>query len=148
MLGADGVLMLEIACHLLLADESDVGVARRRTRELAEEHGLPPNAGEALATAVCEIARNVIVHAGRGELLLGVARDGRRAGVVAVARDDGPGIPSMEDAMRDGYSTGDGLGLGLPSAQRLVDEFEIRSVVGQGTTVTVRKWAPISARNV
>ncbi len=133
--------MQEIACHLILADESDVGVARRRARELGDEQGLLANSVEALATAVSEIARNVIVHAGRGELLLGVVRDGRRVGVVAVARDEGPGIPNVEDAMRDGYSTGNGLGLGLPSARRLVDEFEIRSAVGQGTTVTLRKWA-------
>jgi serine/threonine-protein kinase RsbT len=148
MLGAHQVLMQEIACHLMLADESDVGAARRRTREIAEEQGLPPNAVEALATAVSEIARNVVVHARRGELLVGVVRNRDRVGVVAVARDDGPGIQSMEDAMRDGYSTGDGLGLGLPSAQRLVDEFEIRSVVGQGTTVTLKKWAPPRAANV
>jgi serine/threonine-protein kinase RsbT len=110
--------MQNIAYRLILADESDVGVARRRARELGEQQGLLANAVEALATAVSEIARNVIVHAGRG-------------------------IPSLEDAMRDGYSTGNGLGLGLPGAQRLVDEFEIRSIVGEGTTVTLRKWASL-----
>src|SRR5690349_18407652 len=98
----------KIAYHLMLADESDVGAARRRARELAVEQGLPAPAVEALATAVSEVARNVIVHGGRGELFLGVVHDGRRVGVVAVARDDGPGIPSVEDAMRDGYSTGNG----------------------------------------
>jgi serine/threonine-protein kinase RsbT len=135
--------MQEIACRLILADESDVGVARRRARKLGEQQGLLANAVEALATAVSEIARNVIVHAGRGELVLGVVHNGGRVGIEAVARDDGPGIPSLEDAMRDGYSTGNGLGLGLPGAQRLVDEFEIRSIVGEGTTVTLRKWASL-----
>ena len=141
------MLIQEIVWYLVLADESDVGVARRRARELADKQGLLPNAVEALATAVSEVARNVIVHARRGELLLGVVRDSHRAGVVAVARDDGPGIPRMEDALRDGYSTGQGLGLGLPSARRLVDEFEIHSEVGHGTTVTLKKWAPLRSRN-
>ncbi len=137
--------MQEIACHLILAGESDVGAGRRRARELAEEQGLAANAAAALATAVSEIARNVIVHAGGGELFLGIVRDGRRVGVVAVAKDEGPGIPNVEDALRDGYSTGTGLGLGLPGARRLVDEFEIRSTVGKGTTVTLKKWVPVGA---
>jgi serine/threonine-protein kinase RsbT len=134
--------MPQIVRRLPLEDDSDVAAARQQARELARSQGLVPTAIEALATAVSEIARNVIVHAKGGEILLGIANHDGRSGVVAIARDDGPGIPDIDDAMRDGYSTGNGLGLGLPSARRLVDEFEILSVAGQGTTVTLTKWTP------
>jgi serine/threonine-protein kinase RsbT len=127
---------------LPLRCEADVAEARRRARELALAHGLRWSDVEALATALSEVARNVIVHAGGGEILLGSINDAGRVGVVAIARDEGPGIPDIEQAMRDGYSSGDGLGLGLPSAQRLVDEFELHSVIGQGTRVSLTKWAP------
>ncbi|HEX2736093.1 MAG TPA: anti-sigma regulatory factor [Polyangiaceae bacterium] len=133
--------MQDNVCTLVLGDESDVGAARRRARNLAEAQGLSPNQVEALATAISEIARNVIVHAGRGELLLRLERSGDRRAIVAVASDDGPGIESLDDAMRDGYSTRNSLGLGLPSARRLVDEFEIRSAPGQGTIVVLKMWA-------
>jgi serine/threonine-protein kinase RsbT len=130
----------EIIFRVALRHESDIAAARLRARELATGRGLLSSAVEALATAVSEVARNVIVHAGGGEILLGTTREAGRLGVVAIARDDGPGITSIEDAMRDGYSTGTGLGLGLPGARRLVDEFELESVVGQGTTVILKKW--------
>jgi len=130
----------QIVFRLSLRDESDVAAARRKARELANQQGLHSSAVEALATAVSEVARNVIVHAASGEILLGVLSDSKRAGVVAVVRDDGPGISNIGDAMRDGYSSGGGLGLGLPSARRLVDEFELKSAVGQGTNVTLKKW--------
>lgn len=100
---------------------------------------------EALATAATEIVTNVIVHAESGTVRLYAARArgagaGRPAVVVEVA-DLGPGITNIETAMLDGYSTGEGLGLGLPSARRLVDLFEVRTAVGQGTTITLEKWA-------
>jgi serine/threonine-protein kinase RsbT len=110
-------------------------------RELCARHGVPSQAVEALATATSEVARNVIVHAGEGELALGTQQDAGRLGIVVIARDDGPGITDLDAAMRDGFSTGHGLGLGLPSAQRLVHDFEIRSMVGGGTTVTLIVWA-------
>jgi serine/threonine-protein kinase RsbT len=124
-----------------IREEPDVAVARLRARELARAEGFATSATEALATAVTEVARNIVVHAGAGDVLLeGVAVGGRR-GIVVVARDAEPGIPSVEDAMRDGWSSSGGLGLGLPSARRLVDEFTIASAVGEGTTVTLTKWA-------
>jgi len=129
-------------CQLRLNDDSDVAAARRRARELALGSGLPTLAVEELVTAVSEIAHNVVVHAARGELLLAIAGGEERPAVVVIASDDGPGIANIEDAMRDGYSTGRGLGLGLPSARRLVDEFEIRSSPQAGTVVTLRKWLP------
>jgi len=132
----------QLVFRVYLRDSSDVAVARGRVRELAYAQGFPANAVEALATAVSEVARNVIVHAGSGEMLLGIEKNANRIGIVAIARDDGPGISNIDEAMRDGHTTGDGLGLGLPSARRLVDDFELRSVVNQGTTVTLKKWLP------
>jgi serine/threonine-protein kinase RsbT len=123
-----------------LRDESDVATARFRTRSLCEQLGFDSRVLEALALAVSEVARNVIVHARGGELRVGTLRKGELSGVVVVAKDNGPGIANLADAMTDGFSTGTGLGLGLPSARRLVDELELHSVVGEGTTVTLRQW--------
>src|SRR2546426_3197415 len=80
------------------------------------------------------------MYAKRGEISLSVVANGDQQGVVIVARDQGPGIPDVSRALQDGYSTSGGLGLGLPGARRLMDDFDIASVVGQGTTVTMRKW--------
>jgi serine/threonine-protein kinase RsbT len=122
-------------------NEADAAAVRQRTRELARTYGFRWSDIEALATAVSEIAHNVIAHGGGGDLVLsGTRDDAGRVGIVAIARDEGPGIADLEQAMTDGFSTGKGLGLGLPSARRLVDEFELESVLGQGTTVKLTKW--------
>jgi serine/threonine-protein kinase RsbT len=133
------------SCIRILHD-SDVVVARRRVRELGTHVGLSEGAIAALATAVTEIARNIVVHAGSGKLSLDVMADSSRSGVVVTAQDNGPGIADIAQAMHDGHSTGAGLGLGLSSAQRLVDEFEIDSAVGAGTKITLRQWSrhPVS----
>ena len=131
----------EAQVRVFIRDESDVAVARRRARELASQQGLSEVESEALATAVTEIARNIVVHAGGGEILFERVVDAPRRGVVVIARDTGPGIPDVEQAMQDGFSTKRGLGFGLPGARRLVDKFEIESKAGAGTTVTLRKWA-------
>lgn len=123
-----------------VVDESDLVVARRCTRELASQLGLSEVMAEALATAVTEIARNIVVHAWSGEIALGILEQDTRRGVIVTARDAGPGIADLERAMLDGFSTGTGLGYGLPGARRLVDEFEIESKVGVGTMVTLKKW--------
>jgi serine/threonine-protein kinase RsbT len=125
-----------------IREESDVAMARKRARELALEQGFPQSAMEALATAISEIARNIVVHAGTGEVRLASVQEGGRRGIVVEARDQGPGIPDLERALSDGYSTAMSLGLGLSSARRLMDEFEVASVVGKGTTVVMKKWAP------
>jgi serine/threonine-protein kinase RsbT len=130
--------------QLTLRDESDLVVLRSHVRELGQREGLSAVSIEALATALTEIARNVLVHARLGKVSMAGGR-GLRGGVerpfvVVVVQDDGPGIPDMGEAMVDGYSTGRGLGMGLPGARRLVDAFELRSAVGQGTTVTLEKW--------
>ena len=115
-------------------------MARRKVRELGAQAGLSNAAIAALATAVTEIAQNLVVHVGSGELVMGVASNASRRGVVVTASDQGPGIADIAKAMDDGHSTGPGLGLGLSSARRLVDEFEIESTIGVGTTITLRKW--------
>lgn len=126
--------------HLRLNDDSDVALARQRSREVARNVGLPASDVEALTTAVSEIARNVVIHAVQGELLLEVTDGDERSAIVVTARDRGPGIAHLERAMEDGYTTGGGLGFGLPGARRLVDELELESEPGVGTTVTLKKW--------
>ena len=133
----------QIVFRVLMRDESDVAQARLRVRDLAVGRGLPASAVEALATATSELARNLIVHAGGGEISMGTVRRPGRAGLVVIARDRGPGIADIEQAMRDGFSTGTGLGLGLPSARRLVHEFEIHSLVREGTTVMLTMWSDL-----
>jgi serine/threonine-protein kinase RsbT len=130
-----------LARSVSVREGADVAIARQRARELARRLGWPASAVEALATAVSEIAHNIVAHAEAGEIVLDVVLNDRgRPGVAVVARDRGPGIPDVELAMRDGYSSAGGLGLGLPSARRLVDEFELVGGAGQGATVIMRKW--------
>ena len=93
-----------------------------------------------VATCVSELARNIVEYAGSGEMAMGLADDKGRKGIVIIARDEGPGIPDIELAMKDGYSTSKGLGIGLPGCKRIMDEFAIVSRKGKGTTVTVKKW--------
>lgn len=120
--------------------ERDVVVARQKGRELAARAGFGGTDQTLVATAISEIARNVVVYAKRGEVLLRVLHEGGRRGLLVVATDQGPGIPDIALAMKDGYSTGRSLGVGLPGARRLMDELEVASEVGRGTTVTMRKW--------
>lgn len=120
----------------------DIVTARQEGRDLAERMGCSSIESTMIATAISEIARNIMSHAGRGEIAISAVRiDGRNA-VEVVATDEGPGIADIERAMQDGYSTGAGLGLGLPGAGRLMDHFEVRSEPGVGTTVIMRKWCP------
>ncbi|HSI51739.1 MAG TPA: anti-sigma regulatory factor [Ideonella sp.] len=132
---------------VFVSHESDVAVARRRARELAAQQGLSEVRSEALATAVTELARNIVVHARSGELQFSAVGNAPRRGVVVTARDAGPGIEDVEQVMQDGFSTAQGLGLGLPSARRLVDEFEIESEIGTGTTITLRQWTSAMLRD-
>ena len=127
--------------RIAIESDADVVVARQRARALAAQLDLTSTDQTLLATAISELARNITTYAVRGEVLVGVVHgtDGRR-GVRVVARDEGPGIENVEAALTDGYTTGNGLGLGLPGARRLVDEFELETAPGQGTTVTLVKW--------
>lgn len=120
--------------------EADLVEARRAGRELAEAAGIT-GAGVALvATAITEVATNILRYAERGALELRVVHREGRCGLEVTARDQGPGIDDLERALEDGFSTGQGLGLGLPGARRLMDEFDIQSGP-LGTVVTMTKWA-------
>jgi serine/threonine-protein kinase RsbT len=121
--------------------ESDIVTARQKGRELAASIGLSRTEQTLVATAISEVARNIVVYARRGELILAGLENGGRRGVLVVARDEGPGIANPDLAMRDGYSSSNSLGMGLPGAKRLMDEFELSTAVGKGTTITMRKWA-------
>lgn len=123
-----------------IASDKDVVQARQTGRELAARAGFSSGDQTVIAAAISEIARNVLMYARQGEIFINVVMNGDHSGVMIVARDQGPGIPDIERAMRDGYSTSGGLGLGLPGAKRLMDDFEIVSAAQQGTTVTMRKW--------
>ncbi len=131
----------DAAERIAIESDADVVTARQRARALAVGVDMPSTDQTLLATAISEIARNITAYAVRGEVLIDVVRDqnGRR-GVRVIARDDGPGIENLERALTDGYTTGGGLGLGLPGARRLVDEFDIQTTPGEGTTVTLIKW--------
>jgi serine/threonine-protein kinase RsbT len=123
-----------------IASAADIVAARQRGRELAAQIGFTGSDLTVIATAISELARNIVEYATRGEILLNLTQRGSRLGIQIVARDDGPGIHDVSRALQDGYSTGNGLGLGLPGVRRLVDDFDVVSVVGKGTTVTARKW--------
>jgi serine/threonine-protein kinase RsbT len=128
-----------------IAADTDVVTARQRGRDLAAQAGFSSGDQTVIAAAISEIARNILNYAKRGEISLSVVTNGDRRGVVIVARDQGPGIRDVARALEDGYSTSGGLGLGLPGARRLMDDFDVTSVVGQGTTVTMKKWRRASA---
>ena len=123
-----------------IASDVDIVAARQEGRSLAAELGFSPTDAVVIATAISELARNIVQYARVGEIVIRAVREGVREGIVVVARDDGPGIPDIEQAMQDGFSTGGGLGFGLPGVKRLMDTFEIKSRPGAGTTVTVAKW--------
>ncbi|HEX2286729.1 MAG TPA: anti-sigma regulatory factor [Mycobacterium sp.] len=125
-----------------VTNSDDIVTARQAGHELARQLGFSLTDVTMIATAISEIARNITGYAGRGEVRLGVQhRDGRRALVVR-AEDDGPGIADVDRALDDGYSTGRGLGLGLPGARRLMDGLKVESEPGKGTVVEMWKWIP------
>jgi serine/threonine-protein kinase RsbT len=126
--------------RVLIGGDTDIVTARQRGRDLAVQLGFAGSDLTLIATAISEVSRNIVTYAARGEIILQPAEDLNRRGIVVIARDEGPGIPSVDDALRDGFSTGNSLGLGLPGARRLMDDFAIESAVGKGTTVTMKKW--------
>ena len=124
-----------------LENDQDIAVARTQVRALAAALGFRALDQTRLATVASELARNVIKYAGRGRLIAQPTEDSNgRQGLRLIFEDQGPGIPSIAEAMREGFSTGRGLGFGLPGSKRLVDEFKIESEMGRGTRVTVLRW--------
>ncbi|HKS82645.1 MAG TPA: anti-sigma regulatory factor [Candidatus Acidoferrales bacterium] len=120
--------------------DQDIVAARQKGRALAAEIGFSAVDATLIATAISELARNIVAYARSGEIELRSIQDTSRRGILVVASDQGPGIPDLRQALRDGFSTSGSLGLGLPGVRRLMDEFEITSAPGQGTRVAVRKW--------
>lgn len=132
--------MAENESAIQINDESDIVDARSRGRDAAAAVGIAGADLTLVATAISEIARNILTYAGRGRVVVREVANATTRGVLIIASDDGPGIVDIERAMQDGYSTGLGLGLGLPGARRLMDEFEIESSPN-GTTIRMTKWA-------
>ena len=133
--------------YVPIASDTDVGVARQLGRDFAAEAGFSGGDQAVIAAAILEIARNILNFARTGEVMLHSAHDGKRKGIVVAARDNGPGISDVPLALEDGYTTSNGLGLGLAGCRRLMDEFTVTSSLGAGTMVTMKKWRRnVSAR--
>ena len=130
----------EILVHV--SSDADVVAAREKGRELSARLGFSSIDLTLIVTAISEVARNILLYAREGDIVLRLDNHDGHRGIVVEARDEGPGIPDLDLAMRDSYSTGNGLGLGLPGARRLMDEFEIQSELSKGTIVVMKKWAP------
>ena len=119
---------------------ADVVEARQQARALATQAGFSICDSTLITTAISEMTRNILEYASHGEIVISLLKNGSKNGVRIVARDHGPGIADVSVVMQDGYSSGKGMGMGLPGTKRLMDEFEIQSKIGKGTTVTMLKW--------
>ena len=131
---------MENEIQVPINSDQDIVAARQKGRSLAAALGFSSGDATLIATAISELARNIITYAKSGEIRLTVINGSARQGIQLVARDQGPGILDVQQALRDGFSTSGSLGLGLPGVRRLVDEFEIASEENRGTTVTAKKW--------
>ncbi|MGB2591744.1 MAG: anti-sigma regulatory factor [Candidatus Acidiferrum sp.] len=125
---------------MAINSDQDIVVARQRGRSLALELGFSPGDATLIATAISELARNIVSYAQTGVVSLQGIQTTHRQGILVIASDNGPGITDIRQAMRDGFSTSGSLGLGLPGVKRIMDEFEIQSRSGGGTKVVVKKW--------
>jgi serine/threonine-protein kinase RsbT len=123
-----------------IRSDADIVLARQQGRSLAATIGFTATDATLIATAISELARNIVTYAGQGEVAMSGVEATHRKGIMICARDSGPGIRSIDDVLRDGFSTSGGLGLGLPGVRRLMDEFNIESELRHGTVVTVKKW--------
>ena len=132
--------MAERSETLPIRKSEDVVIVRQHVRTMAVEAGLKLVDQTKIITAASELARNMVIYGGGGTLLLETVSSGTRKGVRLTFEDHGPGIADLELAMKDGYTTGGGLGLGLSGAKRLSNEFEIFSKVGEGTRITITRW--------
>jgi serine/threonine-protein kinase RsbT len=128
--------------QLPISGEQDIVLARQRARDLARQLGFGMVDQSRIATAVSELTRNVVRYAtgNRGEIHLRQVPSPRGVGIEIVVADQGPGIANLDEALREGFTSGHGMGMGLPGTKRLMDEMEIDSVPGRGTVITIRKW--------
>jgi serine/threonine-protein kinase RsbT len=137
----DGEWSADTAFRVTIRSQADIAAAREHGRALGRVIGLTPVEQALLTGVISELARNMLAYAERGEISIRIADNGRANGVMIVAQDDGPGIADPDRAVVDGFSTSGRLGLGLPGVRRLMDQFSLRSDVGNGTVVTVTKWS-------
>jgi serine/threonine-protein kinase RsbT len=128
------------AVRISISSDVDIVKARQAGRRVAEDIGFVFTELALIATAISELARNIVRYARSGEILIHPLTNSTRRGIQIVAQDCGPGIRDVEQALQIGFSTAGGLGLGLPGVRRLMDEFDIQSKLGQGTTVCITKW--------
>jgi serine/threonine-protein kinase RsbT len=126
--------------QVAINSDQDIVSARQKGRMMASELGFSSGEATLIATAISELARNIVAYARKGQITLKMLNGLNRQGISVVATDDGPGIADIRQALRDGFSTSGSLGLGLPGVRRLMDEFEITSQPGRGTMVAVKKW--------
>lgn len=126
--------------RVAINSDQDIVLARQEGRAMAVKLGFSSGDATLIATAISELARNIVTYAHKGEITMRQIHASSRVGILVAASDDGPGIPDIRQALRDGFSTSGSLGLGLPGVRRLMDEFEIASQPGRGTTVKVKKW--------
>ena len=126
--------------EVAIRSDHDIVLARQNGRTMAVELGFSSGDATLIATAISELARNIVSYARTGKIVLSRIQSSSRTGIQVVAWDAGPGIPDVQQALRDGFSTSGSLGLGLPGVRRLMDEFAINSKPNHGTVVTVKKW--------
>ena len=136
----NATLLVDKQAHFQLVSDLDVLAARRGVRDWARDIGLTLLDSTKVVTATSELARNTVVHGGGGVMCLEVVRRADRQGLRVTFQDHGPGIPEIELAMKDGYTTAGGMGIGLPGARRLVNDFQMSSTPGDGTCVTIVRW--------
>lgn len=127
--------------ELEIRSQDDIGFVRHTVRQWAVEQGFSLVEQTKLVTAASELARNIVIHGGgKGHVRLEALGEGFRKGLRIIFEDQGPGIPDMDRALQDGYTTGGGLGMGLSGTRRLVNEFDIQTAVGRGTKITIARW--------
>jgi serine/threonine-protein kinase RsbT len=132
--------------HVRIGSALDIVAARQMGRSMAKDLGFDGAEVTLIAAAISEVSRNIVEYAKGGEIILQTLNNGSKCGLSVVARDRGPGIPDVDKAMQYGYSTRRGLGVGLPGAKLLMDDFDIVSKVGVGTTITMKKWLHRNAK--
>jgi len=129
-----------IEIRITIETVEDIVIARQEGRALANSLGFSATDATLIATAISELARNIVLYAKTGEIMLSTTVQGERTGLVIIGKDNGPGIANLVHAMMNGYSTSGGLGLGLPGVKKIMDSFDISSEQGQGTVVTTIMW--------